>query len=47
MPLVKGTSRKHVRANIRTLLTEGFPKRKAIAIAMRKAGKARSTKKAK
>jgi len=43
MPLKKGTSRKVVRRNIRTLLTEGFPQKKAVAIALRKAKKARST----
>lgn len=41
MPLKKGKSGKAVSSNIRTLRHEGYPQRQAIAIAMRKAGKAK------
>ncbi len=41
MPLKKGSSRKVVSSNIETEMKAGRPQRQAIAIAMRKAGKAR------
>jgi hypothetical protein len=41
MPLRKGRSRKVVSANIRRLRHEGRPQKQAVAIALRKAGKAR------
>jgi hypothetical protein len=41
MPLRKGKSRQAVSTNIRRLRREGYPRRQAIAIALRKAGKAR------
>jgi hypothetical protein len=41
MPLKKGSSKKTISANIRTEMKHGKPKRQAIAIAMRKAGKSR------
>ena len=41
MPLRKGSSKAAVSANIRTLLGEFKPRPQAIAIAMRKAGKAK------
>lgn len=41
MPLKKGRSRKAISRNIRTLRREGRPRKQAIAIALRKAGKAR------
>lgn len=41
MPLRKGKSRQAVSSNIRRLRHEGYPRRQAIAIALRKAGKAR------
>lgn len=41
MPLSRGTSDKAVKRNIKKLLSEGFSQRQAVAIALRKAGRAR------
>lgn len=41
MPLKKGRSRKAISSNIRTELSHGKPRKQAIAIALRMAGKAR------
>lgn len=41
MPLKRGSSKKVVAQNIRTEMHAGRPQRQAIAIALRKAGKAR------
>jgi hypothetical protein len=41
MPLKKGRSKKVIAANIRTEMHAGRPQKQAIAIAYRKAGKAR------
>ncbi len=41
MPLKKGRSNKVVSSNIRTEVKAGRPQRQAVAIALRKAGRAR------
>ena len=44
MPLKKGRSKAAVSANIRELMHSGRPQKQAVAIAMKKAGKARRKK---
>ena len=44
MPLKRGSSKKVVASNIRELVKSGRPQKQAVAIAMKKAGKARGKK---
>ena len=41
MPLKRGTSAKTVSSNVKTEVAAGKPRKQAVAVAMRKAGKAR------
>ena len=45
MPLKRGSSQKTISQNIRTEIAHGKPRKQAIAIAMRVAGKPRPAKK--
>lgn len=42
MPLRRGSSRRVISANVRTEVRAGKPRRQAVAIALSKAGKART-----
>ena len=44
MTLKKGSSRKTISSNIRTEIKAGKPRKQAIAISLRKAGKSRNKK---
>jgi hypothetical protein len=41
MPLKKGKTDEDVKANIRKLVREGYPRDQAVAIALRQAGRSR------
>jgi len=45
MPLVKGSSKKVIAANIRTEMRYGKPQKQAVAIAYGKAGKSKKRRK--
>jgi uncharacterized protein YdaT len=44
MPLLKGRSDKVVSKNIKTLLSEGYPQKQAVAISMSKAKRAKANR---
>ena len=41
MPLEKGKSKKAVSRNVGTLISEGYPRKQAAAISLKKAGKSK------
>jgi uncharacterized protein YdaT len=45
MPLLKGRSDKAVSKNIKTLLSEGYPQKQAVAISLSKAKRAKTDRK--
>ena len=42
MPLLKGKSKKTMKKNVRSLLSEGYKPKQAVAIAYSKAGKSKN-----